>query len=176
MSVDCKVCGRKATYPTKQLCHTHNEKLRRTGTLIYLERPKNCKACGRSPVVALGYCQNDYMKLRRTGTLERVRFRRTGWTKADWKRYTRYRVEPEEYQNALVLQENACAICRRPFTDELRPNQDHDHSNDQCRGLLCRPCNTVLGHLERVDIPAEWFAEYLHDWQLWNESDDEDVG
>lgn len=99
----CKVCDRPATYTGKQLCHTHYEKLRRTGTLQYRPKPEHCRECGKGPVLARGLCRNDYMLLKRTGGFDRLRERRHGWTRSDWHRYSRYRVTPEDFAESGVV-------------------------------------------------------------------------
>lgn len=38
-----------------------------------------------------------------------------------------------------------CDICR---TTESPFQIDHDHATSRIRGILCRPCNSALGHLE----------------------------
>lgn len=45
----------------------------------------------------------------------------------------------------LVSQGGVCCLCgRKPKTPVL----DHDHRNGWVRGVLCRGCNAMLGHLE----------------------------
>lgn len=65
----------------------------------------------------------------------------------------RYGITPEQYEAMLLEQGGRCAICQ---TD--RPNNgygdrwfdiDHDHTTGKVRGLLCRKCNAMLGHLEK---------------------------
>lgn len=51
------------------------------------------------------------------------------------------------YLLALALQGQACAICRRPFS-EMAPKEvhaDHDHKTNSPRGVLCHYCNVGLG-------------------------------
>ena len=39
-----------------------------------------------------------------------------------------------------------CAICNKQFTRSREKCLDHDHSSQKVRGILCRMCNTALGH------------------------------
>lgn len=49
-----------------------------------------------------------------------------------------------EYEARLTKQQSLCAIC----SGDMRPVCiDHCHSTGVVRGLLCRACNTGLGHL-----------------------------
>jgi hypothetical protein len=45
-----------------------------------------------------------------------------------------------------------CAICERAKGVVKKLSIDHDHSTGYVRGLLCGPCNKVLGHFR--DDPA----------------------
>lgn len=52
---------------------------------------------------------------------------------------------------ALMLQRqnNRCAICEVEFSETKKPVVDHCHSSGKVRELLCSPCNTALGHIEK---------------------------
>lgn len=52
----------------------------------------------------------------------------------------------EEYDALLEKQDNHCEICpRTPEENGRRLCVDHDHKTGKVRGLLCTPCNTLLG-------------------------------
>lgn len=84
-------------------------------------------------------------------------------SKARWNRthkFIRFGITEERFNQMLVEQGYACAICREPFQDQ-RICWDHDHSccpvpasghtvscGECLRGLLCVQCNTRLGWLE----------------------------
>jgi hypothetical protein len=79
------------------------------------------------------------------------RFQRTGCT-------------PEQYQAALVEQNNLCAVCLQPFVDNrglLMPCADHDHVTMRFRGLLHQKCNRGLGHFNDSVQLLEQAAAYL---------------
>jgi hypothetical protein len=71
---------------------------------------------------------------------------------------SRYGLTAERFTWLLSIQGNACGMCRQPFGVNSAICVDHDHaccpaekaSCGRCvRGLLCRPCNATLGHIER---------------------------
>jgi hypothetical protein len=91
--------------------------------------------------------------------LELARRRREAGRKANLK--TRHHMTPEQYDLILAFQGGVCYICRRANGKTRALSVDHDHkkAREQCehphdescrncwRGLLCRTCNAVLGHL-----------------------------
>jgi hypothetical protein len=84
----------------------------------------------------------------------------------EWDLRALYGLTLVEYHTLLEQQGGVCAICRQPETTSIRGKLlklavDHDHANGRVRGLLCRRCNTVLGHLdERIEI-ARAMIDYL---------------
>ena len=85
----------------------------------------------------------------------------------DNKRWSLYRLRPEDYESLLARQGRCCAICKEPFIGY--PCVDHDHSccngHTSCgkcvRGLLCIRCNTGIGNLrDRMDL-LESSIKYL---------------
>lgn len=66
-------------------------------------------------------------------------------------RKIKYGLDLTTYCDFLVDQENRCAICREAFDDGTWKNHacvDHDHVTGRIRGLLCRTCNSGIGHLK----------------------------
>jgi len=57
-----------------------------------------------------------------------------------------YGLEPGRYQQIWHAQNGVCAICQRATGRTRRLSVDHDHESGLVRGLLCRPCNDMLGH------------------------------
>jgi hypothetical protein len=81
-----------------------------------------------------------------------------------------YGLGTTDYAELKEFQGGVCAICRRANGRTRALSVDHDHqccngprSCGTCvRGLLCRPCNDILGHL-RDDVAAfERAIEYLN--------------
>jgi hypothetical protein len=64
-----------------------------------------------------------------------------------------YNLSIEQYEAILEAQNGVCAIC-----GEVKPYSlwvDHDHVTMRVRGLLCRECNTGIGHLkDSVEVVA----------------------
>lgn len=56
-----------------------------------------------------------------------------------------YGLMPGEYEQILAFQGGRCYICRRATGKTRKLSVDHDHATGYVRGLLCRPCNTMLG-------------------------------
>lgn len=57
-----------------------------------------------------------------------------------------YGLSTGDYQRLYDAQGGVCAICQRATGASRRLSVDHDHKTGEVRGLLCRPCNTMLGH------------------------------
>jgi hypothetical protein len=77
-----------------------------------------------------------------------------------------YSLAEGQYAALYEAQGGVCAICRRATGKTRKLSVDHDHkccdgpvSCGACvRGLLCRPCNDMLGH-GRDDV--EFFARAI---------------
>lgn len=59
---------------------------------------------------------------------------------------TTYGLGEGDYATLYEAQGGKCAICRRATGATRRLSVDHDHKTLLVRGLLCRPCNDILGH------------------------------
>jgi len=59
----------------------------------------------------------------------------------------RYNLSIEEMEK-LLNDATHCGVCEREFTTN-RKVIDHCHKDSHVRGVLCDPCNTTLGHLEK---------------------------
>lgn len=65
-----------------------------------------------------------------------------------------YSLDDREYNLLYQAQNGVCALCQRATGATRKLSVDHDHaccsggvSCGYCvRGLLCRPCNDILGH------------------------------
>lgn len=53
----------------------------------------------------------------------------------------KYGLSADAYQRLVVIQQSACAICKR----EVPLHVDHCHASEKVRGLLCGKCNRGLG-------------------------------
>lgn len=55
-----------------------------------------------------------------------------------------YGVSFEEYERLFTKQNRVCAICHKS-QKRNRLHLDHCHKSGRIRGLLCVPCNIILG-------------------------------
>lgn len=81
-----------------------------------------------------------------------------------------YGITEEQYQELYEAQDRRCYLCQRAKgTGRKRLAVDHDHSCcpepptcGRCvRGLLCKTCNRMIGHLRDNPEAFERGAEYL---------------
>lgn len=73
----------------------------------------------------------------------------------------KYGMTIEDYDGMLEAQGGGCAICGRPPRPDISLHVDHDHETGRIRGILCWPCNNLLGDVQ--DDPARLYAaaDYL---------------
>lgn len=64
-----------------------------------------------------------------------------------------YGLAPGEYEKLYFYQGGKCAICQRARGISRKLAVDHDHETGLARGLLCGPCNKIIGQL-RDDVAA----------------------
>lgn len=81
----------------------------------------------------------------------------------------RYGLGPEQLNQLLAAQGNACAICRHVFDGEGKQGTPHiDHLHDRgkarigtVRGILCNNCNRSLGGFKDNPEALRAAIEYL---------------
>ena len=77
----------------------------------------------------------------------------------------RYGITYADYCNRLVLQNNKCLICKTELDEATlgskSPCVDHNHSTGEVRGILCRNCNTAIGHAKEDVTILKAMIEYL---------------
>lgn len=123
-------------YYTGKLCRAGHLDVRYTSTA-------NCATCARA-----------YSKARHKRVHEEdpdFSRRRHLWQK--------YGITFEQYQEALTQQNNTCAVCKDDFVGEALV--DHCHNTGRIRNLLCRGCNTALGHAKDDPLILRLLADYL---------------
>ena len=91
-----------------------------------------------------------------------------------WKLLTKYNLTVEDYNKLLEKQNRLCAGCDRS-QDEFKNllSVDHDHSCcsgakscGKCiRGLLCQPCNLILGNAQDNIETFKRLIKYLRKWK-----------
>jgi hypothetical protein len=77
---------------------------------------------------------------------ERQRFRAYNRTRV-------YGLKPEDLTAMRAAQRNACGVCGKKMTSGSgwqHEHIDHDHETGVVRGLLCGPCNTTVGQIEKL--------------------------
>lgn len=72
-----------------------------------------------------------------------------------------YGITSKEYEAIYNHQGGVCFICRRARGMAKKLSVDHCHKTGLVRGLLCQPCNKMLGHLRDDPEAARRIAEYL---------------
>jgi len=70
-----------------------------------------------------------------------------------------YGIEPEDYERMLAAQHGGCALCGSGPGPRRNLPVDHDHVTGRIRGLLCVPCNSRLGWLERHEAAIVSYRE-----------------
>ncbi len=58
----------------------------------------------------------------------------------------KYGVTPEWYDQRFDIQGGACLVCNRK---DIELVIDHNHETNEVRGLLCNPCNMLVGFVEK---------------------------
>ena len=125
--------------------------------------PRQCKDCGpgtKRPAPHPGpRCATHHRTVRKTRQAA-----------AHGRRVTAvYSMTPQQYAALHEAQGGRCAICQRATGATRRLSVDHDHtccngptSCGRCvRGLLCRPCNDLLGHIRDDPATAARVVTYL---------------
>lgn len=154
-----------------------------------MEATKRCSACKREqPVAAFAKnqvtcraCQKEYREANRERFRERDRAR---WKSYDagrmaerivlnrasrqtdpekWRDVnlrTKYGISLADHQSLLQAQGGGCGICGD--TAAARMHQDHCHVTRLHRGVLCQPCNHVVGHFREDTGFLLAAVDYLH--------------
>ncbi len=73
----------------------------------------------------------------------------------------KYNITLEEKKEMWREQNYMCAICRKHLATIGQANVDHDHATGEVRALLCRDCNTGLGHYRDSPDLLREAADYL---------------
>lgn len=114
---------------------------RATGQLVLTPPPEsNVALCSDCPFVgalfAKGRCLSCYGK---------ERYRRVYGTDRARRVAAKYGISKEAYTQLAQRANGRCGVCHQARTLVV----DHDHATNKVRGLLCNPCNLLLGHIEK---------------------------
>lgn len=63
-------------------------------------------------------------------------------------------------EQVRTMKAQPCDICGE---HKAKMNIDHDHKTGRVRGVLCNPCNLMLGYLERSEKFGNRVQDYLHE-------------
>ena len=74
---------------------------------------------------------------------------------------SKYGITLDDYDALLASQNGVCAICLKKQSTERRLSVDHDHTTGRVRGILCKDCNTGIGHLRDSITILESAIQYL---------------
>jgi hypothetical protein len=101
---------------------------------------------------------NERQRSRRAANPEAERVAQRARWAAEWAGQIKYKygITADEYDAMLTVQGGECALCGRDGNvGGKRLAVDHCHDTGTVRGLLCNPCNTMLGNArDNVDLLA----------------------
>lgn len=115
---------------------------------------KACKDCGSTtrptpnPGPRCATCHRAFRKKQKANNHERMVAKTYG-------------LEAGEYEQMYKEQGGVCAICQRATGKTKRLAVDHDHDTGLVRGLLCGPCNKLVGYFRNSPEAFDRAASYL---------------
>ena len=114
----------------------------------------HCRVCTAAASKAWRKRQPDYEKNRYANSRVETRERHL---------VRKYGVSLVDYERMLADQDSRCAICHCEPSSQSHGvfHVDHCHKTGAVRGLLCRGCNHVLGHLKDDRNSLERAITYL---------------
>ena len=144
----CSVCGGPLTLRNAYgICKNTPQCVAARDRLSNSDGPKPkplCLGCGKY-LTKLRIEQNK----RKCGPCEQKAKKASAERMHRWGVAKRYGLQPGEYEALYFLQNGRCAICARATGKSRRLSVDHDHKKtgrEAVRGLLCAPCNRMLGN------------------------------
>lgn len=77
-------------------------------------------------------------------------------------RSSEHGITDDQFEMMRQQQKSRCAICNVPFDEKrYRCCVDHNHETNIIRGLLCGPCNHLLGQARENSIILQAAMQYL---------------
>lgn len=78
----------------------------------------------------------------------------------------RYGITSIDVDKMYQEQNSSCKLCKREIELYSRKKinsayVDHRHETGKVRGLLCLPCNSMIGYFETMNIQIDQIAKYL---------------
>lgn len=132
---------------------------------------KTCTKCSETKELSLFYRDKAFKDGHRSQckSCDNIKTRRNylknnKYKDADLKR--RYGIDVNQYSQILNNQNNCCAICNKDKSEfSYALCVDHNHRTGKVRGLLCKPCNLIVGNcLENKEI-LEKSITYLEHYE-----------
>jgi len=80
-----------------------------------------------------------------------------------------YGLAAGDYERMYKEQGGTCAICQRATGKTKRLAVDHDHDTGLVRGLLCGPCNKLVGYFRNSPEAFRRAAAYLEKANIENQ-------
>lgn len=122
-------------------CHQEKDEALFVMDRVRQRRKARCLACTSAASKAWRKARLGY---------ERARYQATKTQTRERHLVRKYGVALADYERMLAAQDRVCAICG--VAEETQHNKvfhvDHCHATGRVRGILCRGCNHVLGHLK----------------------------
>lgn len=172
-------CSKKTV--SRGLCSLHWQRENKTGRLADFPRIRNltdrthkkCSVCSEMKPLR----QFNVVKPKRGGTFLQGRCRSCNL--AYCKRWqienpvksfrsgrkshlkNEYGISVEQYEELMIAQLGKCAICKKDCPTGNSLSVDHHHESGKVRGLLCRNCNSALGHAKENIETLRSMIEYL---------------
>lgn len=151
----CRACYQKRRYESMPQSDCHPDRKEHAGGLFrpcYRTggRAKRAECHPDRLHIARGLCTECYNNLpeNKARNIETRRLRKYGLSES-------------EYEAMLKAQNHKCAIC-----GDTPTAVDHDHGTGEVRGLLCRMCNTGLGHFKDDPAALRTAANYLEERKI----------
>ena len=74
-------------------------------------------------------------------------------------RTLKYGISSTEYEARLIAQDYKCAVCKEPLPE--KHDIDHCHDTNIVRGILCPPCNVMIGYARNDVVILQGAIDYL---------------
>lgn len=126
----CKACAKRAV----DLWKAENPEKRKVNQANHFQKYKSA--------------YNEKRKARRAMFPDEVRAQQAKHAKKH-RLKSQYGLTSDDVEAMIAGQNNRCAICGVEFSATKKPVIDHCHSSGVVRSILCSPCNTALGHIEK---------------------------
>lgn len=80
-----------------------------------------------------------------------------------------YGITLDQKKQMLIQQNSKCAICQKPV--DISVSVDHNHISKLVRGLLCQPCNTLIGMAQESTTILNNAIKYLKKYETLNQNE-----